>query len=148
GAGHMGKALIGGMLRGKLAEPRQITATRRDEESRKELARRFNIHTTDDNKKAVAGADIVILAIKPQMARQVCAELAPKISKKQLVISVMAGITTQTINKWLKKPCPVVRAMPNTPCLVDAGATAVAAGTHAKDSDLTLAEAVFASVGL
>ena len=59
----------------------------------------------------------------------------------------MAGITTQTINKRLKKPCPVVRAMPNTPCLVDAGATAISAGAHAKEKDLALAGTVFGSVG-
>src|SRR5438034_1073000 len=89
GAGHMGRALIGGMLRGKLAEPKQITATRRDEEARNELKRHFNINATPDNRKAIAGADIIIIAVKPPMAKAVLTELAPRIKKNQLLISVM-----------------------------------------------------------
>lgn len=147
GAGHMGRALIGGLVRAKLVEPKDITASRRGEEALSELKRRFNISTTTDNKKAVANADIIILAVKPQAASGVLAEIAPKVSKRQLVISVMAGIRADAINGKLKKPCPVVRAMPNTPCLVDAGATAIAAGKYASDKDLEAAEAVFASVG-
>lgn len=147
GAGHMGSALIGGMLRGKLVSEKNITATRRDEEALKELRRRWGVHALADNKKAVEGADIVIISVKPQMSRAVLLEIGPRLDKSQLLISVMAGITAATINKRVKKPCPVVRAMPNTPVLVDAGATAIAAGQYAGESDLALAEAVFGSVG-
>ncbi len=147
GAGHMGSALIGGMLRARLTEPRRITASRRNEEALKELRRRWGIHAVSDNRKAAEGAQIVILAVKPQISRQVLSELASGMDKTQLVISLMAGITTETINKRLKKPCPVVRAMPNTPALVDAAATAIAAGAHAGERDLALAESVFGSVG-
>ncbi|MBI3551812.1 MAG: pyrroline-5-carboxylate reductase [Elusimicrobia bacterium] len=147
GAGNMGKALIGGMLSAKLTPPKNIVASRRNEEALKELRRRWSIHAIADNKKAVKGADIVILAVKPQLAQAVLAEIAPVVDKKQLIISIMAGLTTTTINKKLKKSCPVVRAMPNTPCLVDAGATAICAGAHATDKDLAAAEAIFKSVG-
>ena len=75
-------------------------------------------------------------------------ELAGIVTKDQLVISVMAGITTTSISKALRVDGPVVRAMPNTPCLVDAGATAIAAGVRAGTRELALAEAVFGSVGL
>ena len=147
GAGNMGTALIGGILRSKLADPKKITASRRDEEALAELRRKWGIHAVSDNKKAASGADIIILAVKPQASRAVLLELAPLVKKSQLVVSIMAGITTQTINKKLKQPCPVVRAMPNTPCLVDAGATAISAGAHAGEADLALAEKIFASVG-
>ena len=147
GAGHMGAALIGGLVKAKLVAPERVTASRRDEEALKELRRRWGVKAVSDNRKAAKGADIVILAVKPQVSSAVMAELAPVIKKSQLIVSVMAGITTATIARKLKKPCPVVRAMPNTPCLVDAGATAIAAGAHATDKDLALAEAVFASVG-
>lgn len=147
GAGHMGRALISGMVRAKLVDAKNITATRRGEDARSDLKRRFGVATTNDNKKAVAGADIVILAVKPQLASSVLAEIAPKVSKKQLIISVMAGIRTETIAARLKKPCPVVRAMPNTPCSVDAGATAIAGGKFAQEADMAAAEAVFGSVG-
>jgi len=147
GAGNMGRALIGGMLNAKLTSPKNITASRRNEEAVKELRKRWGIHAVTDNKKAAAGADIVILAVKPQLAQAVLGEIAPVIQKNQIIVSIMAGLTTAAIVKKLKKPCPVVRAMPNTPCLVDAGATAIAAGTHAGEKDLALAESIFKSVG-
>lgn len=147
GAGHMGRALIGGMVRAKLTPPKNITASRRNEDALGELRRQWGIHAVADNGKAVKGADIVILAVKPQMATKVLAEIAPRIGRSQLIISVMAGIKTQTIVQKLKKPVAVVRAMPNTPCLVDAGATAIAAGQHAGEEHLAAAQAIFGSVG-
>jgi len=147
GAGHMGTALIGGMLRAKLTAPRNITASRRNEEALAALKKDWGINAVADNKKAAGGADVVILAVKPQVSPQVLAELAPVIKPSQLVVSLMAGITTKAIAQKLGQPCPIVRSMPNTPCLVDAGATAIAAGAHAGAGDLALAERIFSSVG-
>ncbi|MBI4423609.1 MAG: pyrroline-5-carboxylate reductase [Elusimicrobia bacterium] len=148
GAGHMGGALIGGMLRGKLvAGPKNIVATRRSPEALEELRRKWDIHASSDNRKAVKGADIVILAVKPQGAGALLDEIAPVGRKGQLYISVMAGIQTSFINARLKRPNPVVRAMPNTPALVDEGATAIAAGKHAGEPELKTAEAIFKAVG-
>ena len=148
GAGHMAGALIGGMVHSKLLPARSIIAARRNAEALAELHKKWGVRTSTDNKKAVEGADIVVLAVKPQMAKKVMEELAGAITKDQLVISVMAGITTAAISKALRVDGPVARAMPNTPCLVDAGATAIAAGAHADQKDMARAEAVFASVGL
>lgn len=148
GAGHMAGALIGGMVKSKLVPGKRIVAARRGQEALAELQKKWGVRTTTDNKKAVAGADIVMLAVKPQMAKKVMEELAGHITKDQLVISVMAGITTAAISKALRVDGAVVRAMPNTPCLVDAGATAIAAGARAGERELKLAEAVFAAVGL
>ncbi len=148
GAGHMAGAMIGGMIKSKLVPARSIVAARRNPEALAELQKKWGVRTSTDNKKAVADADIVILAVKPQMAKKVLEELAGRITKDQLVISVMAGITTASISKALRVDGRVVRAMPNTPCLVDAGATAIAAGAHAGERELKLAEAVFGAVGL
>ena len=147
GAGHMGSALIGGLVRGRLIAPKSITATRRSEDALGELRRKWDVHTSVDNRRAVKGADIVILAIKPKDAGAVLSEIAPASQKKQLFISVMAGIQTSFINARLKRPNPVVRAMPNTPALVDEAATAIAAGAHAGEADLKVAEAIFKAVG-
>lgn len=148
GAGHMGAALIGGLLRGKLVtSPKNITATRRNADALDELRRKWDIHATSDNRKAVKGADIVILSIKPQTSGAVLAEIAKTVQKGQLFISVMAGIQTSFVNARLRRPNPVVRAMPNTPALVDEGATAIAAGAHAREGDLKVAEAIFKAVG-
>ena len=148
GAGHMAGALIGGMVRGKLVPAKSIIATRRSADSLAELQKKWGVRTSVDNRKAVADADVVMLAVKPQMARKVMDELAGAVRKDQLVISVMAGVTTAAISRALRCEAPVVRAMPNTPCLVDAGATAIAAGAHAGERDLALAESIFAAVGL
>jgi pyrroline-5-carboxylate reductase len=148
GAGHMAGALIGGIIRSKLVLDKRIIASRRSTDALAELQKKWGVRTTTDNKKAVNGADIIILAVKPQMAKKVMEELADSVRPDQLVISVMAGITTAAISKALRVDGPVVRAMPNTPCLVDAGATAIAAGAHAGEKDLARAEAVFSSVGL
>ncbi|OGR93066.1 MAG: pyrroline-5-carboxylate reductase [Elusimicrobia bacterium RBG_16_66_12] len=148
GAGHMAGAMIGGMVRSKLLAPKNIIAARRSPDALAELQRKWGVKTSTDNKKAACEADIVILAVKPQMAKKVLEELSGSIRADQLVISVMAGVTTAAINAGLRVPCPVVRAMPNTPCLVDAGATAICAGEHAEDKDLAKAEAVFGAVGL
>ncbi|MEK7857528.1 MAG: pyrroline-5-carboxylate reductase [Elusimicrobiota bacterium] len=147
GAGNMGTALLGGLLRGKLTTPRMVTASRRGEEALAALRKRWHVQTTTDNRKAASGADIIILAVKPQMSAAVLKELSPVIKKSQLIISLMAGITSKTITDKLGKACPVVRSMPNTPCLVDAGATAVAAGQHAGARELALAVKIFSSVG-
>ncbi len=147
GAGNMATALIGGMLRAKLTVPGSIIASRRNEDALEKLRRRWKIHAISDNKKAVSKAQIVILAVKPQAAGTVLEEIAPAAKSSQLFISLMAGLTTRSIARKLKKRVPVVRAMPNTPALVDAGATAIAGGEFASSKDLSKAEAIFASVG-
>lgn len=143
----MGGALIGGILRGGLTTADRITATRRNADALQSLHKKWGVNTTADNQKAVRDAGVIILAVKPQLAKEVMKDIAPHVRVGQLIVSIMAGITTQTINKVLKTNCPVVRAMPNTPCLVDAGATAIAAGAHARDKDMALAENIFRSVG-
>lgn len=147
GAGHMAGALLGGMLRGKLVKPDAVTVTRRTSAALDDLRERWKVHTTTDNAAAVKGADVVIVAVKPKDAKAVLEGIASSTHKGQLFISAMAGIKTSTIVKALKKPLAVVRAMPNTPALVDQGATAIAAGEHARDQDMKLAEAIFAAVG-
>ncbi len=148
GAGHIGGALIGGMLRAKLTASKNIKASRRSKTALAVLKKDWGINVTTANKAAVRGADIVILAVKPQVSPAVITELAAVIRPEQLIISLMAGITAKTIGQKLGQPCPVVRAMPNTPCLVDAGATAIAAGVHAGANDLAIAERIFSSVGM
>ena len=147
GAGHIGAALIGGMLKAKLLPPKNVTATRRRAEPLEELRRRWGVHATSDNRKAVQGADVILLAVKPQASKALLEEIAPAVSEGQLIISVMAGIRTDSITAALGQPNPVVRAMPNTPVLVDEGATPLAKGAHASDAHLRLAETIFTAVG-
>ncbi|PCI36337.1 MAG: pyrroline-5-carboxylate reductase [Elusimicrobia bacterium] len=148
GAGHIGQAVIGGLLKAKLLSAKNITASRRDPARLDALKKRFAVHVTTDNRKAVKGADVLIIAVKPQGAPALFEEIASIVREDQLIISVMAGVTTQRMSSLLGKPNPIIRAMPNTPALVDAGATPLAKGEHATDADLKIAETIFKAVGI
>jgi pyrroline-5-carboxylate reductase len=148
GAGNIGRALIGGLLKGHDLKPEQIRASRRTQESLDELSAQFpGIRTSVENTDAVSGADIVILAIKPQMASRVISEIKPCVQDHTLVISVLAGVTTATLQERFGRNLPIVRTMPNTPALVDEGATAICAGAYATPEDTQKARAIFEAVG-
>ena len=97
---------------------------------------------------AVADAHVILLAVKPSMIAEVLTEIAPFVLPSQLVISIAAGIRLAKMEALLPPTIPVVRTMPNTPCLVGKGATALSRGTHATEEHLRLAESLFAAVGL
>jgi pyrroline-5-carboxylate reductase len=113
----------------------------------RELREAYAITATTDN-KIPAAADIVVLSVKPQILRRVLDEVAETISDEALVISIAAGVPVSAIQARLKSGTRVVRAMPNTPALVDAAATAIAGGEHARESDLEDAKRIFDAVGL
>jgi len=147
GAGHIGAAVIGGLIKAKLTTPKNIIASRRSENSLAELAKTFGIHTTTDNKKVAKSSDIIVLAIKPMNSRDVLNEIKDSVTPSQVIISVMAGIKTSFINSVIGVECPVIRTMPNTPVLVDSGATAISKGKFAGEEDLKIAHTIFKSIG-
>ena len=115
GAGNIGRALIGGLLRGYDVDPSRIRATRRDPEALTELQELFpGIQTNTDNAEAVEGASVVVLAIKPQSAREVIESIRAVTDVGTLVVSVLAGLTTDALQAAFEKELAVVRAMPNT----------------------------------
>lgn len=147
GAGHIGAAVIGGLIKAKLTSPKNIIASRRSENNLAELAKTFGIHTTTDNKKVAKSSDIIVLAIKPMNSRDVLNEIKDSVTTSKVIISVMAGIKTSFINSFLGVECPVIRTMPNTPVLVDSGATAISKGKFAGEEDLKIANTIFKSIG-
>lgn len=148
GAGNIGCALLGGLLRGGDITPDRIWATRRNAAALDEVEERFpGIKTGTDNIAAVENSSIVILAIKPQNAERVLEEITNSLRDGTIVISTLAGVTTESISETLGDHVSVVRSMPNTPALVDEGATALAAGDKASAEHLGAAERIFAAVG-
>ena len=148
GAGNIGRALIGGLLKAHDVEPDQIRASRRNEQALDKLGQQFpGIRTTTRNIEAVHEATMVVLAIKPQMALRVINEIKATINDKTIIISVLAGVTTNTLQEKFQLDLPVVRAMPNTPALVDEGATAICGGDFATDEAFSVARAMFEAVG-
>ncbi len=122
GSGVMAEAMIAGMLRGRLVEPGQVVASHPRAERRDQLVAAHGIRTVASNPEAVAGADVVILAIKPQMLSRVGREIGPGLRPGQLVLSVLAGATTKALIAALGHP-QVVRSMPNTPARLGKGMT-------------------------
>lgn len=148
GAGHMGSSLMGGLLKNG-HPPEKIIAADPHEEKCQALAQRFHIHTTTDNAKAVEAADVVILAVKPQMAREVLTPLKASLSaKKPLFISVAAGLPTHTLAQFAGDQLAIVRTMPNTPALIGHGATALFANPRVSEAERALAESILRAVGI
>src|SRR6185503_4440207 len=147
GAGNMAEAMIRGLLRGKVFAPEEVSASGPREERMRELREGYGIQATTEN-KVPAAAEIVVLSVKPQILSRVLDEVADTISADALVISIAAGVPVTAIQARLASGTRVVRAMPNTPALVDAAATAIAGGEHARESDLADAKRIFDAVGL
>jgi pyrroline-5-carboxylate reductase len=145
GGGNMASALIHGLLATGTTRPERVLASDVRAESLSALRERHGIETTSDNLRACA-ADVVVLSVKPQVFPSLLPELAPALSAQSLVISIAAGVPLRAI-ELLLPAARVVRAMPNTPALVRAGVTALAAGARASDADRALASTIFESVG-
>jgi pyrroline-5-carboxylate reductase len=122
GSGVMAEAMIAGLLRGELVEARQVVASHPRSERREALAGQYGIRVTASNVEAIADADVVVLAIKPQMLARVGREIGPSLRDGQLVLSVIAGATTAALTGFLGHD-QVVRSMPNTPARLGRGMT-------------------------
>lgn len=148
GGGNMARSLIGGLIADGF-DPSQIRVSDPVGEVRSQLSARFGLQTFTDNAGAVADADIVVLAVKPQQIQSVVRELATDWRSSQLLLSIAAGIRLDDIHRWLGvEDAAIVRAMPNTPSMVQAGATALYANDKVSRAQHELAESILRAVGL
>jgi pyrroline-5-carboxylate reductase len=147
GTGRIGEALLRGLLRSAWLEPAQVICTARRPERCSELERDHGVKATTDNRAAIAAADVVLIALKPQALLQALAEVSDAFRTDQTVISVAAGTPTAAIQDAIEGEVPVVRVMTNTPVQVDEAMSVVSAGTHAGEHDLEVAESILGHVG-
>lgn len=147
GLGKIGEALVTGLLRKGEQLRSDISGSVGHERSLARVRENLGIEATLDNRAAVAGRDIVLLAVKPQNMDRVAREIAPAITPQQLVITVAASVYTAYVEERLGAAIPVVRAMPNTPCVLNAGMTVLCGGRHAQPEHKATAEAIFKCVG-
>jgi pyrroline-5-carboxylate reductase len=145
GAGKIGETLLSGLLRSGWPVDRLLATCRRPERAT-ELSERYGIRVVT-NEVAVAEGDVLAIAVKPQDAPALMADLAPLVPDDKLVVSLCAGLPTSFFTKWLPHATPVVRVMTNTPALVDEAMTAISAGAHATAEHLALAEEMFRPLG-
>ena len=143
----MAEAIVRGLLGEKDIRPEQIGVSAPRKERLDQLSKQYGVHTESDNLALCRWANVILLAVKPQIIPGVLAEIAGGDPTK-LFISVAAGITTTALESGLGNQARVIRAMPNTPALVQAGATALAAGQHASEADVEIATKLFATVGI
>jgi pyrroline-5-carboxylate reductase len=147
GGGNMGRALIGGLLR-RGTRPEHISVGESFAAARDALAKDFGIQATDDNRKAIETASVVVVAVKPQIAGAVLSALQPLLQRtRPVVISIAAGIRVEALESWSGTGVPVVRAMPNRPALVGAGATGLFAPPSVSLAHRDVAEKVMQAVG-
>jgi pyrroline-5-carboxylate reductase len=147
GGGNMAEAFIKGLLKGGY-EAADLLIAEPTESRRSFLTSTYGVTTTDDNRAVVSGSAIIILAIKPQITAPVVAALAPAFTAEKLLISILAGVATATLEELLGQKPRVVRAMPNTPALVGCGATGLCHGRYAHETDLLLAQQLFTTFGM
>ncbi len=147
GAGNMGRALIGGLLRSG-TPPAELAVGESEPAARAVVARDFGIDATGDNRAAVAGASIVVLAVKPQDAASVLQPLAPALgAARPLLVSVAAGVRVASLESWCGAGVAVMRAMPNRPARIGAGATGVYAPVSVGADQRAAAERVLQALG-
>ncbi len=148
GAGNMAEALIRGLVRGNHVPAKNVAASGPRRERLDDLAKQYGIDVSTSNREVAQRCGIVVMSVKPQIMDKVLREIGDVLHAGTLLVSIAAGVDTETIEEAVAEGVRVVRAMPNTPALVGAGATAVAAGKHASSADLATARAMFDAVGI
>jgi pyrroline-5-carboxylate reductase len=147
GAGKMGGILLKALLEKGLLSPKSTFATVQHEERARSLAQKLGVSVSTDNLAAVRDADIVFVCVKPQVVQEVMEQIRPNITGKQLIISVAASVPTGQIENALGREVAVVRAMPNTPCVLGVGMTALCKGKFVNAQQVETACSLFDIVG-
>jgi pyrroline-5-carboxylate reductase len=147
GCGKIGESLLGGLLSAEWRKSSEVAVTCRREERIGELRGHFGVDATLSNGEAVAGAGLIVIAVKPQDIETLLGEVGPLITPEQTVLSVAAAIRTSRIEARIAEAVPVVRAMPNAPSIVHEGIAGICAGAHAGEQHLAIAEECLSHLG-
>lgn len=149
GAGSMAEALIAGMVNNKLLAPQDIWVTNRSNKERlKELETKYGVSASYDTEKLLQGADVVLLAMKPKDAAASIIALKDDLKESHLIISVLAGVSLESIEKLAGKALPIVRAMPNTSATIGKSATAFAVNKQVTKEQIEITEKILQTAGI
>ena len=146
GGGRMGEAIVAGLLAAGFVDPGSVTVAEPDRK-RADVFSAHGVAVVADGHEAVAGADIVLLAVKPQIIDAVVAHIAPEIPAEAVVVSIAAGITTARVESLLGEDVAVVRVMPNTPAMVGQGMSVVSGGSTASPEQVEMVRGMFEALG-
>lgn len=148
GGGNMGEALIAGVTQSRLLSPEEVLFFEPRIDRKEFLGEKYRVCSALNNPDLVSRCPVVILAIKPQSVPEVLPEIGPLMKRDHLLISICAGVPLDYIQAFFPIPVSMVRAMPNTPALIQKGATALAPSPNAPAEDLSTAEAIFQALGI
>jgi len=147
GGGNMAHSLIGGLVATGMSN-KDISVSEPKADLREKLSKNFGVNTLEENASAVMGANVIVLAVKPQILQEVVTPLGALVAEaRPLLISVAAGVTCSSIERWVGGDPALIRVMPNTPALIGAGISALYANNNVSDGQGTLAEKIMAAVG-
>jgi pyrroline-5-carboxylate reductase len=146
GSGNMGQALVRGLVE-RSVYPQNISIFDVDKKKLEQIRKESHIKIAKSNRHCVSLSDVVILAVKPQILKEVIEEVSTAVPKETLVISIAAGVTIGRIESYFKKPVSLVRVMPNMPALVGAGMSAFSLGRHATPKHRKIAEGILCALG-
>ena len=148
GAGNMASSIIGGLIQNGWPAA-NIIGTGRTQEKLDRLQERFGIKVSTDNHQALKQADVVMLGVKPQGMEALLKDIAPFLNAEQhLLISLAAGITMNSLVQWTSPEFAIVRSMPNTPCLLQAGVTGLIANEQVNGKQKSLTDTIFRATGI
>lgn len=147
GAGKMGGIILQALLKNGLLSTKSTRATVAHPDRAKALAAKLKVRVGTNNVEAAQDSDIIVIGVKPQVVEEVVREIRDHVTSKQVIVSVAASVPTAMIEKNLPPDVPVIRAMPNTPCIMGAGMTAICKGKHASVADVALTSHMFEVVG-
>ncbi|MBI4566462.1 MAG: pyrroline-5-carboxylate reductase [Planctomycetes bacterium] len=147
GAGKLGEIIIRVLLETGVVDRRQVIATARHRETIEARVGTYGIRGTLDNRAAAREADLILVCVKPHVMADVLSSLHGEVLPDQILISTAAGVSIRALEAGLGGEVPVVRAMPNTPCLLRSGMIALAAGSHAQTGHLEAARNLFGAMG-
>lgn len=147
GAGNMGQAMIGGILKSGLANTSQIIASAHSAATLEKLQTTFSIETTLSNEIVAQRSELLFLAVKPKKFGEILPQIAPVVKPSCVIVSIAAGITVASIENAFDRPVKVVRAMPNTPALIGEGMSALCANDLVTSEELTEVKSFFDSLG-
>ncbi len=145
GAGNMAAAMIGGLSESGV-DSSQLYVADPDKEKTSALAAAFGVNVCDQNQSLLDRCDVAVLAVKPQVMKSVLQPL--KVKPEQLLLSIAAGVRSDTLQSWLGQPCAIVRSMPNTPALVQCGATGLYANQHVSTQQRQQTEQIMSAIGI
>lgn len=148
GAGAIGTALAKGVIAAGLFDPGDVTMSDVNRDTLELRTRQLGVNTTTDNAQAVRDADVILLAVKPNITPMALSQICGALKGGQLVVSIAAGVKLHVIESRLPEGTAVIRAMPNTPSMVGAGATAFCRGKYVTDEHVAMGSKLFDSVGL